>query len=392
MLALLCIVGLLLISVLFWRWRQQAAVVASMSEPLLAIDTRERITLFNPALEKLSGFKARDVLGQPYKQVLAFRYERSGTVNKKFIEEALSGKRAYFKNHTVLVHKSGRIVHIQEAAAPLRSRSGDIKGAVVVLRNHTAEHQQEAERLDMVRVTSHQLSTPLAAIDWCSELLITGPNHTVLDDEQRELLADIQTSAQLMKSLIRDLLDASHVELNQLPNQPRPVLAGKMVETLQHDFQRVKPSSQELRFEVAPDEQLAPILIDPTLLYMVTHNLVSNAIKYTPETGAVDVALHPAKAAEKRMAGVGTARACLTICVHDTGFGIPKAQQSMLFQKFFRADNARKHVSNGTGLGLYIINQIVTRLGGKVWFTSEENKGTTFIAVIPSATQDRSNT
>ena len=99
-------------------------------------------------------------------------------------------------------------------------------------------------------------------------------------------------------------------------------------------------------------------------------NLISNAVKYTPEKGKVEISLT-------------IKEPDVLIKVGDNGYGIPKAQEAHIFEKLFRADNVREKDTEGTGLGLYLVKAIVDQSGGKVWFTSAENKGTTFFVAIP---------
>lgn len=116
------------------------------------------------------------------------------------------------------------------------------------------------------------------------------------------------------------------------------------------------------------------ISVDPKLMRIIIQNLVSNAVKYTPEGGTITVGLKYNKKDEKNT---------YVITVSDSGYGIPKNQQSNIFEKLFRADNVRAMDAEGTGLGLYIIKAILDEAGGKISFKSTENKGTTFTVVLP---------
>ena len=112
---------------------------------------------------------------------------------------------------------------------------------------------------------------------------------------------------------------------------------------------------------------------------MVFQNILANSVEYTPQGGKIEfgISFLPAQAGDKEKN--------ILIKVADTGYGIPKNQQNQIFTKLFRADNVRDKDTNGTGLGLYIVKSIVENFGGKIWFESEENKGTTFYVTLPSA-------
>jgi signal transduction histidine kinase len=129
---------------------------------------------------------------------------------------------------------------------------------------------------------------------------------------------------------------------------------------------------------------LPPVFADPKQLRMIVQNLLSNAVKYTPAKGTVAVTLRPADAADLSAAQLTHAtRPYWYFSVQDTGYGIPKDQQPKIFGKLFRADNVRALDVEGTGLGLYIVKEVVEAMGGRVWFKSIEGAGTTFYVVAP---------
>jgi two-component system sensor histidine kinase VicK len=128
--------------------------------------------------------------------------------------------------------------------------------------------------------------------------------------------------------------------------------------------------------------KLPKINVDYQLMRMVLQNLLSNAVKYTPDKGAIKVSLTAEKATSV-VAGVTLPVDSLLITVADNGYGIPEKQQDKIFTKLFRADNILTHDTTGTGFGLYIVKSICETSGGCIWFTSEENKGTTFYVSIP---------
>ena len=113
---------------------------------------------------------------------------------------------------------------------------------------------------------------------------------------------------------------------------------------------------------------------------MVFQNLLANAVEYTPEAGTIKLSVSKVSAEGGSASG---GKGQLSIVVEDTGYGIPKNQQDKIFTKFFRADNVRDKDTDGTGLGLYIVKSIVENSGGKIWFESVENKGTTFYVTLP---------
>jgi two-component system sensor histidine kinase VicK len=135
--------------------------------------------------------------------------------------------------------------------------------------------------------------------------------------------------------------------------------------------QKNEVEKKKINFSYKFEKNTPTINGDPKLLHMIVQNLLSNAIKYTPDKGNIKLSLSVQDSKK------------LLLTISDTGYGIPTKQQDKIFTKLFRADNARKISSDGTGLGLYIIKSVTEKPGGKIWFEPEENKGTTFYVHIP---------
>ena len=242
-------------------------------------------------------------------------------------------------------------------------RSDINRFSVVVKRRHPGtdpcEHSQ---------TTAHQLRNPLSAIKWYTELL-SSRDIGGLNSQQEEYLEKVYAGNERMIDLVNTLLNVSRLELGTLAVDIKPT---DVVERMESVFEELEAQIQEKHFELQKEygENITQMDTYPKLLRMVFQNLLSNAVKYTPEGGKLGVKI--------------TSRGSeLHITVADSGLGIPKNQQDKIFTKLFRADNARKLETKGTGLGLYIVKMIVEEFGGSVSFSSEPNAGTTFKVVLP---------
>ncbi len=145
-------------------------------------------------------------------------------------------------------------------------------------------------------------------------------------------------------------------------------------ELVQTVFDELKPQIEKKQMKVSSeyDSKLGKISVDPKLLRIVFQNLLTNAVKYTPEKGQI-------------ILGIKKEKDNILVSVADNGYGIPKKDQDKIFTKMFRADNVKIKDTTGTGLGLYIIRSIIEQTAnGKIWFESKENKGTTFYFTIPA--------
>jgi signal transduction histidine kinase len=173
-----------------------------------------------------------------------------------------------------------------------------------------------------------------------------------------------------MVDLVNTLLDVSRIELGTFDGESKPTNIVSLVESVV-DEQKLQIDEKNLKVSCVLEAHIPLIQADPKLLRMVVQNLLSNSIKYTPEGGEIAVSLFL-----DDMKNV-------ILKISDTGYGIPKNQQDKIFTKLFRADNVIGKDTEGTGLGLYIAKSIVDQTGGALWFDSEENKGTTFFALLP---------
>jgi signal transduction histidine kinase len=241
---------------------------------------------------------------------------------------------------------------------------------VVVFRDITKERAIDKTKSEFVSLASHQLRTPLSAINWYAEMLIAG-DAGELNEEQKSYVDEIYRGNQRMVELVNALLNVSRLELGTFAIEPRPTnvieVADTVLNELQPDIER-----KMIHINRVYDENIGIINLDPELIRIIIQNLLSNAVKYTPEEGKVSIKI------EKIGKDV-------LIQVSDTGMGIPKKQQENIFSKLFRADNARESDSEGTGLGLYIVKSILESAGGAISFESVENTGASFSVTIPAS-------
>ena len=218
---------------------------------------------------------------------------------------------------------------------------------------------------EFVRMVSHDLKNPLFVITGYLYILETG--NYLANDEGKAFLAEIRRGATRMQTLIEDLLDLNKIN-SGLSIKPEAV---QINELLQNELSQLSLLAEEkqisLVFSPGPDIELA---IDPNRMTQVLTNLISNAIKYTPEGGSIE--LSSAATAEHAM-----------IKIADTGYGIPEEAIPHLFEKFYRINRAEHMQSEGTGLGLAIVQAIVTQHHGTIQVESQLGVGSTFTILLP---------
>jgi len=248
--------------------------------------------------------------------------------------------------------------------APVR-HGGSIIGRIVVLRDVTRETEAERMRSALVASVSHELRSPLTAINGYTETLLNdGPWDP---QTEREFLEVVSLSGSRLAALVDNLLDAATLDAGALLLQREPVRVERLAERILQQ-RRLLAGGCTLHLETRPGLPLADA--DPIRVEQVLANLVDNAIKYSPQGGAIRVRI---SAAQDGM---------LSVTVTDQGSGIPAQHLEHLFERFYRVE-ATGRATRGVGLGLYICRNLVESHGGRIWVDSEPGRGSTFGFTLP---------
>lgn len=342
------------------------AVLESIGDGLVVMDKLGVITYVNPALERMVGWTPEEIVGNSIVETLILENEKGQKVsyNEEILSKVLAGGVvvADLTNPFYQCRKDKTRFPISTTVSPILLE-GEIIGAVMTFRDITKEKEIDKTKTEFVSLASHQLRTPLSTINWYTEMLLNG-DVGVLSEEQDRYLKEIYRGSQRMVSLVNALLSVSRMDLGTFVLEPEPTDFTRLVQNVIKE-QEFHIRRKKLAVSTAFPELLPLIHADPKLLSMVVQNILSNAVKYTPEEGTVALSLTQNKKT-------------ILLKISDSGYGIPLAQQGQIFTKLFRADNVREKETEGTGLGLYIAKTIIDNSAGKLWFESEENKGTAF--------------
>ena len=344
------------------------AILISMADGVFVIDTGGRLALLNPSVKRITGFEEKDCLGRPYNQVLKFLTEKEKKENIAFMENALkTGELTQMANHTVLITKNGKEIPVACSAAAIKDEKGVIVGAVGVFRDVTKEREVDRIKSEFVSLASHQLRTPVTIIKWGAETLLKSIGDK-LSKKNKEQVDRIYRGSNRMIELVNDLLNVSRLEGGRLVFKKQEVQFEELVDKVVEEYKPYLEKKKAKLSVIKPDKLLQKVSIDTEKIRQVVIIFLDNAIKYSPEGSEIQIKI------EQRDKE-------LVYSNKDQGVGIPKAQQEKIFSRFFRADNVSQ--KPGTGLGLYLAKGLVEAHGGKVWFESEEGKGTTFYFTLP---------
>lgn len=347
---------------------------------IVALDEHDAVQMCNPAFEKLFRFRQKDICGLPLFKLL------SGPDLDRDSEVHVNRKRLTRGEITHLVtmrkRSDGTLVDVEAYAVPMVNE-GKVTGAVILYQDITERKRAEEALLrakeaaeaanraksEFLANMSHEIRTPMNGIIGMTELALD----TVLSNEQREYLGMVKTSADSLLTLINDILDFSKIEAGKLEFERIDfAFQQSIAEIVKVLAMRAHQKGLELAWRVGPGipERLKG---DANRLRQILVNLVGNAVKFTARG---EIVVDVEKQAED------SSGMLLHFRVRDTGIGIPKEKQAMVFEAFTQADSSASRKYGGTGLGLAITTRLINLMGGRIWVESEPGAGSTFHFVI----------
>lgn len=335
------------------------AIIRNLADGIIIFE-QEIITLFNPKAETFFYLPSSDIIGKNI-------WSLTSDPKIGLIFNLLKEKGLHLVREELLVRED---LILEVSVAAIRSL-GEELGKMIVLHDVTREKAVEQMKTEFVSITAHQLRTPLSAIKWIMNMMLEGDMGNI-SDSQRDFLLKTYQSNERMIRLVNDLLNITRIEEGRFLYDLLPkdiiALADKVIAPLKDvaDKRGVKMIINK------PSYAVPEIYIDEEKMGMVMQNLVDNAINYTRSGKSITITMDYDRQTEIFM-----------FQVDDEGIGIPIDHHKRVFSRFFRSSNAVKADTEGTGLGLFIAKNIVESHGGKIWFKSEEDKGSTFTFTIP---------
>lgn len=333
------------------------ALLNNMADAVLMTDPDHKIVYLNPAAEVLLGVRGADLMGS---DLTALEVPGLADLVREASDQIATAQLS-------LSNPEPR--NLSAAARQISGPDGAPIGTVTVLSDVTVLHQLSELKTELVRHVSHEIRGPLTPIRGFAELLLSeGEKH---DEATREFLEIIAHQSLRLQRLVDGLLDAARLDAgHDLNLNLQPVRLADVVERT-FALERLGTEGHTFRADIPAD--LPPLMADESRLEQVLVNLVHNAVKYSPDGGEITVSAHREDSQ-------------IRVSVRDPGLGMTREEIEQLFQPFYRIQRDAEKRIKGTGLGLYLVKQLVELHGGKVWAESTgHGKGSRFIFTIPAA-------
>lgn len=355
------------------RERQRLnAILDSAADGILIISADHRIERVNPAFVRMIGIPAEALRGRRHEDVIVLTHQKEGMS----LEVAESGGWPLTPNATLYVEgdlkrPSGVPLPVGITYAPLMNPDGILVSIIATVRDITRFREADELKTTFISVISHELKTPVALIKgYVSTLRREDANWdpSVIQDS----LAVIEEEADHLTELIENLLDASRLQAGVLSMNLADIALGPLIERIAQKFQ-TQTSQHKIIVDLPPNFPV--IMADENRISQLLSNLISNAIKYSPEGGEIRISgqVRPEQ---------------VIVCVSDEGSGIPPEDIPFVFDRFYRAENA-KRTTKGAGLGLYLARAVVEAHGGHIWVDPKAGKGTRICFSLPKEAKQK---
>ncbi|MDP5276052.1 cell wall metabolism sensor histidine kinase WalK [Chengkuizengella axinellae] len=341
-----------------------ASILSNMSDGVIATDDMGKVIVINLRAEQMLDIREEDVVGREIAEILGTSKEQIGRYvlgeqNSAMIElPRMDG---------------GESLQVKVTFTPIQRRGKGVTGTIIVLQDVTEQEKLNQSRREFVANVSHELRTPLTTIKSYLEALEDGALSDA--DLAKRFVGVTRNEADRMIRLVSDLLHLSRYDSNQTVVMKRETEIKQMLEDVVDRFS-FQLNQREIEMKLTVDKSIKTMMVDPDKLDQVLDNLVSNAIKYTPDKGIIMINCNKKQ------------QDWIKISIEDNGVGIPKRDIHRIFERFYRVDKARSRNMGGTGLGLSIAKEIINAHGGEIMLESELHKGTKVTFILPAFHQE----
>jgi PAS domain S-box-containing protein len=347
---------------------EMRGIFDATGEAMMLVSPDDRVMEVNRSFERFFSLSHKNVLYRPLDKVIT-DFERIFDDAEGLKKRLLQASRDTEQESTDLItQRWPQRRELELYSTPVRTAQGTYTGRLYVFRDVTHEHEIDRMKSEFVSLVSHELRTPLTSIIGYVDLFLEGDVGDVTDD-QKEYLEIVHRSAVHLNTLIGDLLDVSRIEAGSVKPKIVPVDLAPLIHEVA-DLLGTNIDSKDQILDIELSKGIPTVSGDSDRINQILTNLISNANKYTPRGGTISITA---------VRDGGHVR----IAVRDTGIGLTPEEQSKLFTKFYRVDNAMTREISGTGLGLWITRSLVEMLGGTIEVSSSPSTGSTFSFTLP---------
>jgi len=352
------------------RWE---AVFRFTEEGIVIFDRTGTIVGFNPACTQITQFHPAEAIGKPFDKIIkTVGPDSTSSAAIGPIERVLGEGVTIAKSERLIENRGGSRVWTEISYSPIFDDAGRVTSGIAIIRNTTKDREVEEIKSDFISIVSHELRTPLTAIKGFLSMTLKH-DFGSLSEKQFHYLSRVYQSNQRMIDLVEDLMDATYIESGKISLNIAPIALDNIVANVVSEL-AAKGAASQIMINIRRRQRLPLVLADETRLHQIALNLIDNAIKYSMPETEVKISF--------RVQGDE-----LITTVADRGVGIGKSQIERLFTKFGRIFNPLSVQAGGTGLGLYIVKNLVEAHDGRIWVTSIEGKGSKFNFSLPIAKQ-----
>jgi two-component system, OmpR family, sensor histidine kinase VicK len=360
-------------------------ILNSIDDGVILLDEKGIIKMLNPAAATILGWPNDEAIGIDWRTPIKLINEKGEPYGDDInpFRRAFNSATTLKDTHAVLLSRNDKQVPVNISVTPLRDDAKQLYAIVGIVRDVTQERQEQKQRSEFISTASHEMRTPVAAIEGYLSLAMNDKVSTI-DTRARDYLEKAHSSTEHLGQLFQDLLNSAKAEDGRLSSHPVVMEMGEFLEQLSSDLRFVAEkkgllsefivgSSQTIDATAGSQRNVVKPLYyvkaDPDRLREVVTNIFDNAVKYT-DSGKVSI-------------GLTGDDNVVQFYVRDTGQGIPQEDIPHLFQKFYRVDNSATRTIGGTGLGLYICRKIIELYQGRIWVESNPGKGSSFFINLP---------
>ncbi len=344
-----------------------AAIFKYSADGILTVDHALRIIDFNPAMERLTGWRENEVLGRFYYEVLRAKDLQGNEIGLQDspLLQALAGN-TVANREMYIPARDGQLFPVRVTASWVRSAWGEPMNGILNVRDITREREEEEQRSTFISVISHELQTPIAIIKGYASTL-ARPDATFEPASAHTRLVAIEEEADRLNRLVGNLLYASRIEAGGLQMEIVPLDLANLIESV---VRRLQAKAPDVTVRLDIPDNLPTVMADRDRIEEVLQNLLDNAIKYSPRERVIWLAC--------RATGDE-----VVVSITDQGMGISLRDQEQIFQRFRRGRDSSTYSLPGAGLGLYICRAIVEAHGGHIWVESTLHQGSKFSFSLP---------